>query len=151
MCIRDREPSVGFGLELALETDGMELPLDNIEGSWPYTLLARVSEEIVIHEHVRERAKMGLLLLEVAGDGVPPALVSQEGRVGVLLGLESRTLPRHFPTPFGDVRLVTVKALLPTELEYVARHSRDGTAELAQRFARTSEEHVSRANRRPVV
>ncbi|MBM7118624.1 imm11 family protein [Archangium primigenium] len=145
------EPSVGFGLELALETDEAEVPLDDIEGSWPYTLLERVSKEVVVHEHVRERAKVGLLMLEVAGDGMPPALVSKEGRVGMLLGMESRTLPRHFPTPFGDVRLVTVKALLPAELEYVSRHSREGTAELARRFAQAGEEHVSRANRRPVV
>jgi hypothetical protein len=145
------EPSVGFGLELALETEGTELPLDAIEGSWPYNLLERVSKEVVAHAHVRERAKAGPLVLEVAGDGMPAALVCEEGRVGVLLGLESRTLPRQFPTPFGDVRLVTVKALLPTELEYGLRHGVEGPAELARRFAQTGEEHISRANRQAVV
>jgi len=45
---------------------------------------------------VRAGAKAGLLVLEVAGDGMPAALVNKEGRVGVLLGLESRTLPRDF-------------------------------------------------------
>jgi hypothetical protein len=142
------EPSVGFGLELALETDGTELPLDNIEGSWPYELLERVSQEVVAHEHVRERAKAGLLVLEVSGTGMSPSLVTQEGRVGVLLGLESRTLPRHFSTPFGDVRLVTVKALLPAELEYVSKRGTEGPAELARRFEANGEEHVSRAARR---
>jgi hypothetical protein len=145
------EPSVGFGLELALETEPTELPLDAIEGSWPYELLERVSQEVVAHEHVREGAKTGLLLREVAGDGMPAALVSKAGRVGVLLGLESRTLPRHFSTPFGDVRLVTVKALLPVELEYVAKRGTEGTAELARCFAATGEEHVSRATRQAVV
>jgi hypothetical protein len=145
------EPSVGFGLELALETEGTELPLGAIEGSWPYNLLERVSREVVAHEHVREGAKAGLLALEVAGNGMPAALVTQEGRVGVLLGLESRTLPRQFPTPFGDVRLVTVKALLPAELEYVSRRGKEGTGELARRFAQTGEEHVSRTNRQAVV
>ena len=145
------EPSVGFGLELALETEETELPLDAIEGSWPYMLLERVSKEVVAHEHVRERAKAGLLVLEVAGTGMPAALVSKEGRVGVLLGLESRTLPRHFPTPFGDVRLVTVKALLPAELEYVMNRGTQGPAELARRFAQSGEEHLSRARRHSVV
>jgi hypothetical protein len=154
------EPSVGFGLELALETEGTDLPLnqfglvDNIElerSWWPHKLLRRVLEEVVAHEHVREEAKAGLLTLEVAGDGMPAALVTQEGRVGVLLGLESSTLPRHFPTPFGDVRLVTVKALLPAERDYVSSRGREGMAELARRFEANGEEHVSRATRQPVV
>ncbi len=100
---------------------------------------------------MREQAKAGLLPLDVSGKGMPASFVTQEGRVGVLLGVESRTLPRHFPTPFGDVRLVTVKALLPAELEYVVRHAPEGPAELARRFARSGEEHVSRASRRSVV
>ena len=145
------EPSVGLGLELALETEGTELPLEAIEGSWPYNLLEQVSKEVVAHEHVREGAKTGLLAMEVAGDGMPASLVTTEGRVGVLLGLESRTLPRHFPTPFGDVRLVTVKALLPAELEYVTKRGEKGMDELARRFAESGEEHLSRARRRAVV
>ncbi|EPX61952.1 hypothetical protein D187_009855 [Cystobacter fuscus DSM 2262] len=145
------EPSVGYGLELALETEPTELPLDAIEQSWPYLLLERVSREVVAHEHVRERAKTGLLSLEVAGTDMPASLVSSGGRVGVLLGQESRSLPRLFPTPFGDVRLVTVKALLPAELEYVSKQGAEGLDELARRFARIGEEHVSRARRRAVV
>ena len=145
------EPSVGFGLELALETEPEELPLDAIEGSWPYILLERVSKEVVAQEHVREKAKADLVVLEVAGEGMPTALVSAEGRVGVLLGLESRSLPRLFPSPFGDVRLVTVKALLPTELEYALKRGAEGAAGLARRFAGNGEEHLSRANRRAAL
>lgn len=145
------EPSVGFGLELALETKPAELPLDAIEGSWPYVLLERVSREVVAHEHVREGAKVGPLALEVAGQGMPASLVTSEGRVGVLLGLESRVLPRQFPTPFGDVRLVTVKALLPVEAQHVAKRGAEGAAELARRFVASGEEHLSRTDRRAVV
>jgi hypothetical protein len=145
------EPSAGFGLELALETEQAELPLDSIEESWPFMLLERVAREVVAHEQVRERAREGLLALEVEGKGMPSSLVTQEGRVGVLLGVESRTLPRRFPTPFGDVRLVTVKALLPAELEHAVKHAPEGPAELARRFAQSGEEHLSRASRRPVV
>ncbi|OJH33921.1 imm11 family protein [Cystobacter ferrugineus] len=142
------EPSVGFGLELALETEPAELPLGSIEESWPYMLLARVAREVVANERVREQAKAGLFSLEVSGKGLPDSLVTPEGRVGVLLGVESRTLPRRFSTPFGEVQLVTVKALLPSELEYVVRHAPEGPAELARRFAESGEEHVSRARRR---
>ncbi|HYO71318.1 MAG TPA: hypothetical protein VEU33_35095, partial [Archangium sp.] len=145
------EPSVGFGLELALETDPAQLPLDAIEESWPYILLERASKEVVSHEHVRERAKVGLVVMEVTGKGMPASLVGAEGHVGVLLGQESRSLPRLFPTPFGDVRLVTVKALLPAELEYVSKLGAEGAARLARRFAENGEEHVSRAHRRAAL
>ncbi len=106
---------------------------------------------VVAHEQVRERAKAGPIVLEVAGEGLPASLVSAEGRVGVLLGQESRSLPRVFPTPFGGVRLITVKALLPAELECALQRGAEGAAGLARRFAESGEEHVSRANRRAAL
>lgn len=145
------ESSVGFGLELALETESTELPLDAIEGSWPYILLERVSKAVVADEPMREAAKAGLFAVEVDGKGLPASFVTPGGRVGVLLAMASRTLPRLFSTPFGDVRLVTVKALLPVELEYVMTCGEKGMGELARRFAETGEEHVSRASRRAVM
>ncbi|WP_395823094.1 hypothetical protein [Archangium minus] len=71
--------------------------------------------------------------------------------MAVLLGVESRTLPSHFSTPYGEVRLVTVEALLPSELAYLLEHGAEGQDELARRFAESGEEHLSRARRRPVV
>jgi hypothetical protein len=142
------EPSVGFGLELALEVDAS---VKDISKGWPLLLLDRVAEEVAAHEHVREAVKAGLFSMEVAGKGLPKALVTSEGRVAVLLGLESRTLPGHFSTPYGEVRLVTVKALLPSELAHVLEHGAQGQAELARRFADSGEEHLSRPRRRAVV
>jgi hypothetical protein len=142
------EPSVGFGLELALEVDAA---VKDISKGWPLMLLDRVADEVAEHEHVREGAKAGLFSMEVSGKGMPKSLVTDEGRVAVLLGVESRTLPRHFSTPFGDVRLVTVKALLPAELAYLLEHGARGHAELARRFADSGEEHLSRLRRKPVV
>jgi hypothetical protein len=142
------EPSVGFGLELALEVDAA---VKDISKGWPLLLLDRVAEEVAAHEHVREGVRAGLFSMEVAGKGLPKALVTSEGRVAVLLGLESRTLPGHFSTPYGEVRLVTVKALLPSELAHVLEHGAQGQAELARRFADSGEEHLSRPKRRAVV
>ncbi|HLM46229.1 MAG TPA: hypothetical protein VK458_20330, partial [Myxococcaceae bacterium] len=142
------EPSVGFGLELALEVDAA---VKDISKGWPLLLLDRVAEEVAAHEHVREGVQAGLFSMEVAGKGLPKALVTSEGRVAVLLGLESRTLPGHFSTPYGEVRLVTVKALLPSELTHVLEHGAQGQTELARRFSETGEEHLSRPKRRPVV
>jgi hypothetical protein len=142
------EPSVGFGLELALETDTVT---KDISKGWPYLLLERVGDELAKHERARQGAMAGLFSLEVSGQGMPKSLVSQEGRGGVLLGVESSTLPRHFAMPAGKVRLITVKALLPSELAYLLEHGAKGQAELARRFTESGEEHLSRARRRAVV
>ncbi|HYO69610.1 MAG TPA: DUF1629 domain-containing protein [Archangium sp.] len=143
-----REPAVGFGLELALETD---VAVKDVLKGWPLLLLERVADEVAGHEHVRERVKAGLFSMEVSGKRLPKALVTGEGRVGVLLGVESRSLPRQFTTPYGEVRLVTVKALLPPELEYLLRHGEQGQAGLARRFAEDGGEHLSPVRRRPTV
>jgi hypothetical protein len=142
------EPSVGFGLELALETD---VAVKDVLKGWPLLLLERVADEVAGHEHVRERVKAGLFSMEVPGKRMPKALVTGEGRVGVLLGVESRTLPRQLTTPYGEVRLVTLKALLPPELEYLLAHGEQGQAGLARRFAESGEEHLSRVRRRPTL
>jgi hypothetical protein len=142
------EPSVGFGLELALETDE---PLQEAEKSWPLLLLERVADEVAEHERVRERVKTGLMSMEVSGKGMPPSLVTREGRVGGLLGMEPSTLPRSFTIPAGEVRLVTVKPLLPAELAYLLAHGKKGRDELLRRFDQEGHGHLSRMGRGPVV
>jgi hypothetical protein len=142
------EPSAGFGLELVMETDE---PMGSVAGSWQLQLLQRVGDEVAEHERVRAWLRKGLLSMEVSGENLPHALVCAEGRVGVLLGVESKKLPRGFITPAGPVRLVTVKALLPEELTYLVKHGRVGPAELAERFVKSGEEHMTRAWRNPVV
>ena len=142
------EPSVGFGLELALEVDAA---MKDFSKGWPLLLLDRVANEVAEYENVRKRAKAGLLSMEVSGEGMHESLVTPEGRVAVLLGAASRTLPGHLSTPYGAVKLVTVKALLPSELAYLLQHGAKGQAELARHFEATGEAHVSRADRRPVV
>ncbi|MBZ4414807.1 suppressor of fused domain protein [Myxococcus sp. XM-1-1-1] len=142
------EPSVGFGLELALETDE---PLGDVGKSWPLLLLERVGNELAEHESVREKVKAGFLSMEVAGQGMPEPLLTKEGRVGVLLGMESSTLPGRFTMPAGEVRLVTVKVLMPMELAYLLEHGKRGRDELVRRFGQEGQEHLSRAWRQPVV
>ncbi|WP_426746265.1 DUF1629 domain-containing protein [Myxococcus faecalis] len=142
------EPSVGFGLELALETNE---PLGDVEKSWPLLLLERVGNELAGNERVREKVKAGFLSMEVAGQGMPEPLLTKEGRVGVLLGMESSTLPRSFTMPAGEVRLVTVKVLMPAELAYLLEYGKRGRDELVRRFAQEGQEHLSRAWRQAVV
>ena len=53
------EPSVGFGLELALEVSA---PVKDVSQGWPLLLLERVAAELVGHAHVREEARLDLVV-----------------------------------------------------------------------------------------
>ncbi|NNB89680.1 hypothetical protein HJC10_27125 [Corallococcus exiguus] len=139
------EPSVGFGLELALETDES---VEDVAKSWQQLLLERIANELVGHEHLREPARTGILSMEVDGERMPEPLLTKEGRVGVLLGMDTPTLPTHFTMPDGQVRLVTVKTLMPRELTYLLEHGRE---ELLHRFNQSNPGHLSKAWRQPVV
>jgi hypothetical protein len=146
--VAQAEPSVGFGLELALETNE---PLGEVDKSWPLLLLERVGNEVAVHERVREKLKSGFMSMEVAGKDMPEPLLTQDGRVGVLLGVEAGTLPGRFSMPAGEVRLVTVKALMPSELAYLLEHGKPGREELIRRFHQEGHGHLSRAWRRAVL
>ncbi|ATB30104.1 suppressor of fused domain protein [Melittangium boletus] len=146
--VDQQEDSVGFGLELALETDAR---FKHLYKSWPTQLLQRVSTEVSEHAHVRQGVLAGLFSMEVSGEGMPKALLSPEGRVAVLLGVPTPSLPSHFAMPDGQVKLITVKALLPSELAYLLEHGADGLAELSRRFQPSTEPHLSRSRRAPVV
>ncbi|CAM4505348.1 imm11 family protein [Corallococcus exiguus] len=134
-------PSIGFGLELALETNEPQT-------GWPVTLLERIANELVGHEHLREPARTGILSMEVDGEHMPEPLLTKDGRVGVLLGMDTPALPGHFTMPDGQVRLVTVKTLMPRELTYLLEHGRE---ELLHRFNQSNPGHLSKAWRQPVV
>ncbi|ATB48700.1 hypothetical protein MYMAC_004329 [Corallococcus macrosporus DSM 14697] len=71
--------------------------------------------------------------------------------MGVLLGMASSTLPGRFAMPAGEVRLVTVKVLMPGELAYLLENGKHGRDELLRRFVEEGQGHLSRAWRQPVV
>jgi hypothetical protein len=138
------DPSCGYRLELVIETNE---PVAD-DGGWPLQLLIQVSDEVAEHEHLRKALVNGALSMEVSGEYMPETLVTKDQRVGVLLGVEADTLPASFPTPAGEVRFVTVKALLPKELAFLLKQ---GKAELLHRFAKRGEKHLSRSWRTSVV
>jgi hypothetical protein len=110
-----------------------------------------VSQEVAKNEQVREGVKEGLFTLDIPGKGLPKFLHSPKGLAGVLMGVPSRSLPSSFSTPYGEVKLVTVKALLPEELAYLDEQGDPGVDELARRFVENGEEHLSLSRRKPVT
>ncbi|CAM4492764.1 imm11 family protein [Corallococcus exiguus] len=141
-------PTAGFGLELAIETPE---PLGEVWKSWPVHLLERVAYEVAEFEKLRVSLANGTLSMEVDGVGMPETLVTPEGRVAVLIGMETDSLPSRFALPGGEVRLLTVKVLMPAELKWLLQQGKCAAAELIHRFKAAGETHLSRSWRQPVV
>jgi hypothetical protein len=87
---------------------------------------------------------------EVRGDAFPDAWRSHTGRVGVLFGVPIADCPTTFETPDGDVRIVPITILHPTELAAIVVY--DGAREqIAAQLASRDRGHASLLDRSPVA
>ncbi|MCP3143001.1 suppressor of fused domain protein [Pyxidicoccus xibeiensis] len=146
----EEAPSVGFGLELIIETDE---PLDgNVAASWPFQLVTGMSQYAASTGRMLELLeRYGAISSELPMSGLSEEQearwLNDAQRVGIIIGVPAKTLPSIIPTPAGDVRLATVKPLLREELEYLIKNGGAGRTELANRFAALPDGHVARLNR----
>ncbi|WP_245814987.1 imm11 family protein [Cystobacter ferrugineus] len=153
------EPSVGFGFELAVETDE-ELPGDD---GWPLDMLMWVSDGFANYADTRKLLETGLAFIQFSGKGMPEQLVvppdafkkfrpndwvSEHGMSMALFGLEPPTLPTSFPTPAGPVRLVSAMAMHSSEI--IAYLERGGDVVLPL-FLKCADMPLSSTKRKPVI
>ena len=143
-------PNVGFGLEVIGETTD-ELP-EPIQGSWLFDLVYGVSQQCAAHGGVADIVNdLGIVSLELPATESLKPLETEEGRVGVLLGVAADDLPRHFELPGGSVLLLTATLLMPTELQYVVDNGTSGREEIAELLAERGLFHRSSMTRPSVV
>ncbi|MRG28995.1 hypothetical protein [Laceyella tengchongensis] len=82
---------------------------------------------------------------------VPEPFSDEEGRVGVLLGLESEQIPTSIFGPASDIRLVSIKILTSQELQYILQNGAAGRKKLAELFREQGSHHLSTLNRNSVI
>jgi hypothetical protein len=146
----EEPPSAGFGLEVLAQSGD---PIaDQLQGSWLFNLAYQVSQQCAAHGGVRDLVdELGLLSLELPmSEGLRP-VETDNGRAGVLLGMDAPDFPTAFVLPGGSVKVVTAKLLWPSELDYAAAYGAAGREELARRFAADGTHQRSSLTRPPVV
>jgi hypothetical protein len=151
------EPSIGYGLELMLETDDSVYKDPLIHQThdpwrrWSVKVMRAASDAVARSAEVRAYVKAGLFQVVIPGRGLPKEFHTPQGEVIALLGMPSPSLPSSFSTPYGEVQLRTVKVLLPSEAAYIDEQGDAGAAEVIRRFLASGEEHLSLRKRKPVV
>ncbi|SMP35941.1 Suppressor of fused protein (SUFU) [Laceyella tengchongensis] len=148
------EPNQGFSLECYLESDDPALRknIAELDQTWQFQLLYEVAQNFAHHGGVKELLEHhGVLSMEFSYIDVPEPFSDEEGRVGVLLGLESEQIPTSIIGPASDIRLVSIKILTSQELQYILQHGAAGRKKLAELFREQGSHHLSTLNRNPVV
>jgi len=144
------DPNVGFGIEVLCETS------DPIEGSvqndWPFWVAYDVAQQAARHGGFRDLIdELGVLSMEIRARFGPEELATENGHLGLLLGVHPPDFPAEWALPGGTVKVVTVKVLHPNELAVAVEEGEAGRQRLRDLFAANGSYHVSSATRPPVV
>jgi Suppressor of fused protein (SUFU) len=148
------EPNQGFSLECYLESDDPALRknIAELDQTWQFQLLYEVAQNFAQHGGVKELLENhGVLSMEFSYLDVPEPFSDEEGRVGVLLGLESEQIPTSIFGPASDIRLVSIKILTSQELQYILQNGAAGRKKLAELFREQGSHHLSTLNRNSVI
>jgi hypothetical protein len=142
----------GFELELyAISSDEVSVP-----GSWLWDMVWQMSNFAAGHGGIRELLdELGLISTELYDVSIPEAsadrFVNQEGRVGVMLGLEDAVVPKVIDSPLTAIRLVNVKLLTLDELDYVVRGGESARTELGSALVAQGDVTSSSLQRRSAI
>lgn len=148
------EPNQGFSLECYLESDDPALRknIADLKKTWQFQLVYEVAQNFANHGGVKALLEeYGTLSMEFSHIDVPEPFRDEEGRVGILLGLESEQIPTSITGPAGDIRLVSIKILTSQELQYILEKGAVGRKRLAQLFREQGSHHLSSLDRNSVV
>jgi hypothetical protein len=150
----EEEANQGFQLECYIETEDISLETDisEVSRTWVFQLLYQIAQNMAAHGGVKKLLdQYGVLSMEVYNVDVPDQWVNEEGRVGLLLGIESPGIPSVIRLPFGETRLVSIKLLTLRELDFVLEHGTEGRWKLVELFQKQGSFHRSSLNRESVV
>lgn len=139
----------GFGLEVYVLADKIE---GLVNTTWEFQLIYQAAQLIANHGSIVSLLEeMTYLTTEFYDVDVPQEFKNAEGRVGAILGLPDSRIPETVELTLEDVRMVNVKLLLPSELEYVVKHGEEGRAQLAELLIKQGNAALSTLNRAPVI
>lgn len=144
----------GFQLECYVETEDLDQAqrIEEMKDTWAFRLLYEVSQNMAAHGNVRPIIeKYGILSMELYELGLPEEWEDEEGRSGILLGIDSPTITTHLSLPAGDVRLISIKLLTRRELDYAVQNGTNGRLQLAELFKQQGSYHRSTLHRNSVV
>lgn len=127
----DEEEVNGFELEFYVETPEA---IANVKESWQFDLVYQMSQFAASHGNIAGLLEQygGLLTTELYDIRIPAPFINEQERVGIFLGLEGGRVKSSLMLSLSEIKLVNIKLLTLTELQYVAENGPEGRARLSQ-------------------
>jgi Suppressor of fused protein (SUFU) len=148
------EANQGFEIEFFIESDDPELrtSISDLASTWQFEILYQMSQNAANHGGVKDLLdQYGVLSMELYDISVPEPFLNEEGRVGILIGVDAPHLPRKISLPCAEVRLASIKLLTAKELDFILEHGAEGRRKLVELFQEQGSHHLSSLDRSSVV
>ena len=118
----------GFEHEFFAESDEK---MEDVKQSYLFDIVYQISQFSASKGSLKSTIeKYGVVTTEIYDVRVPDSFKNQDGRVGVILGLQSDIIPNEIEINGVTVKLISVKLLTRTELEYVIQNGAAGREKL---------------------
>lgn len=129
------QPYNGLGFEVYLESPEKPAAIGNIKNSWQFNIVYQTSQLAADNGNLismlQEYTYISTELYDVA---VPEQFLTKEGRVGVLLGLENKTIPKELALSIETILIVNVQLLTLAEINYIIEKGEEGRMEIAKKL-----------------
>lgn len=144
----------GHLLEVCIEAPLSAFDAQDVAQSWLFDVIYQVSQNVADHGSIDLLVQRhGSVSMVLDLQDAPPALEDENGQVGVLLAQGAAGIPAAFDTPYGEVLLLTMTVLQPSELAFIsAAHDKaQSRRDLAAALAASPSGHWSVAGRPAVI
>jgi len=146
----ENRPYNGLGLEVYGVSENQLADIPAIIESWELTIIRQVSNIAASNPNlVNMLAKYHYVSTTVNGEGLPNDFVDENGESGVLLGLESKLVPKKVELSIEEVSLVNVVLLTSKELAFIVENGAEARKEVAQKL--TTQGYTTLVKERPSV
>lgn len=137
-------------LKLELYTETKE---ENPEQGWPRELVRQVSLNVSDSKEFKSMIdKYGIFSTEVYDVPVPHSFLTTEGRVGVLIGMESLIVPKKLKlTDNSEILYLSLTLLTLRELNYIIKNGIDGRKLLINKLKEIGNNNLSSITRESVI
>ncbi|WP_103070442.1 suppressor of fused domain protein [Aquimarina sediminis] len=142
----------GLGLELYVVSQNKFEDIPSIINSWEFNLLKQVSNTSASNPNlINMLNEYSYISTTVNGSKLPEGFVDDNGSSGVLLGLESKSIPKKLELSIEKIALINVVLLKPKELEYIIENGAKGRIEIAEKLTTLENGNVLLEDRPSVI
>jgi hypothetical protein len=142
----------GLGFEVYVQCSEKPEELGEIKKTWQFNLLYQVSQLAASNGNlISMLQEFKYISTEVYDVPVPVNFITKDERVGVLLGLESKTVPSELALSIETILIVNVTLLTVAEINYIIEKGEEARTEVAEKIQSQKDAGYSSLARKSVI